>query len=108
MNGSQKKIIERLMKGKKPTLVFYPTQLNGDNTCDFDVKFSVMYVKDVVRYILTQNEQGVIAIRSRGVTSEYAYLKTDLGGTIPFELMEKKVKKITAHGGWGKMNYLIQ
>ena len=108
-NNYQKEVekaFERLSKGKKPALVFSPVGDAKDGICEFSIRCNVTYVKEVVGYILTQNEYGHIRIRSHGKTHEFEY-ERDRVQPIPIDLMEKKVKQISSEGGWSRMDYLI-
>ena len=98
LNLECERALKRMAEGKKPVLVFSPISSKEDGICEFQVTCNVTYVKQVVAYILTQNEYGHIRIRSHGKTHEFEY-ERDRVQTSPLDLMEKKVKQISAEGG---------
>ena len=75
----------------------------GDCTAPYDVTLDHDYTFDeLVNEILLRNEWGYINFG--GYRFEYRYNKCD---NIPENLLTIPVKKVTASGGWSRMDYYI-
>lgn len=76
----------------------------GDETAPYDVTISQPCTfEELVKEILTRREWGYITYGHHKI--EYEYDKCD---PIPPELENAPIpRKIFAHGGWGRMDYVI-
>lgn len=95
----------RLLKFIRTSKIFgdesstYDVQINKDNTT----------VKDIIEYILSQNDEwGFIYINnflsSKRIEYKYGVIISD---NIPSEDKNKIVKIMDASGGWSRMDYRI-
>lgn len=83
----------------------------GDCTAPYDVELYKEYtVDEFVHAVLTRKEWGYIGIYCQSKIfgepkCEYSYDK--LLYNLPDDVLNKKVIKVKAHGGWSRMDYLL-
>lgn len=86
-------------------------KVRGDCTAPYDVELDKEYtVNEFVQTVLTRKEWGYIGIYCHGTffgepKCEYKYDK--LLYTLPDNVLNKKVIKVKADGGWSRMDYLL-
>ena len=84
------------------------TSTGGDCTCGYNVILDREYtVEDFVNTILTEknNEWGNIDIYNYRCEYNNGKLITK---TFPEEYLQKKVTKVSASGGWTRMDYVLK
>jgi len=89
------------------------TPMSGDCTCGYIVDLHNDYtVNEFIQEVLTEHkkEWGCFRInegvhRNRGIRW-YRYGRLE-SGMIPEELLDMKIEKVTARGGWSAMDYTI-
>lgn len=78
----------------------------GDCTAPYDVVFrNECTVREFINEVLQKHEWGFIRI-SDGPGIEYKYDKITYGGFGP-NILDSKINKATAHGGWTRMDYVL-
>jgi len=83
----------------------------GDCTAPYNVELDKAYtVSEFVDAVLTNKEWGYIGIYCKGKTfgepkCEYRY--DELLYALPDNVLNKKVVKVEADGGWSRMDYLL-
>lgn len=90
------------------------TNTSRDCTASFTVTLDKEYtVESFINEALTRNEWGCIGIYNEGQawfdsgTPNCEYRKNELLTEMQPEVLNLKVQKVTAIGGYGKMDYLI-
>lgn len=91
------------------------TEMYSDCSTYYDVVFEKnATVKDLLNYVLKNPQHGVFKIVKEitcfpNVISkcEFHYGKIT-NGQIPTSILNKKIKKARANGGWGRMDYEIE
>lgn len=82
----------------------------GDETSDYDVIVNKpeATVQDLIEHCLSSGEWGYIEIGQHQL--EYYDAKpihTIKYDDIPEKIKQKKIKKVTASGGWSRMDYYV-
>lgn len=83
----------------------------GDCTAPYHVELDKVYtVDEFVHTVLTRKEWGYIGIYCKGTIfgepkCEYRYDK--LLYALPDDVLDKKIVKAEADGGWSRMDYLL-
>ena len=86
-------------------------KVRGDCTAPYNVELDRAYtVNEFVNTVLTRKEWGYIGIHCDGTffgepKCEYKYDK--LMYTLPDNVMNRRVVKAEADGGWSRMDYLL-
>ena len=84
----------------------------GDATSVYEVSFSEgMTISDFLNIVITQKskEWGNISLSSKAILIDYKYGHyTIRDDKLYNKFKDKKIKKITAHGGWSSMDYIIE
>lgn len=86
------------------------TPVGSDCTCDYNVILDDEYtVYEFIEIILREhnNEWGFISNYSESQQCEYKYGEI-LRNTFTQETLHKKITKVSASGGWTRMDYIIK
>ena len=92
---------------------FQKTPVASDCTAGFDVYLDKEYtVGEFIEAVLQQNprEWGVFALFKEAYTYDNRcvwYRDGSLHGSFPNDILERRVKKVDANGGWSMMDYRI-
>jgi hypothetical protein len=86
-------------------------QVRGDCTAPYDVELDKEYtVSEFVNTVLTRKEWGYIGIYCKGEIfgkPKCEYRGDKLLYALPDNVLNKKVIKVKADGGWSRMDYLL-
>lgn len=83
------------------------TPVGGDETAGYDVILDKEYnVDDFVKTVVgIKSEWGYISVKNN---SRCEYKWGVILSNLDIELMGKKIKKVSASGGWSRMDYEIE
>lgn len=83
------------------------TSIGGDETAGYDVILDKEYsVSDFIKTVVDiKSEWGYISIKNNGCC-EYKW--GVLLSNLDIKLLDKKIKKVSASGGWSRMDYNIE
>lgn len=91
------------------------TKTFGDATAGYAVELTKEYnVQDFINEVLTRGEWGSIGIYNDGQawfdkgSPNCEYSRGELISEMPKEILNRKIKSVTAGGGWSNMDYLIK
>lgn len=85
----------------------------GDCTAPYNVKFyEKCTVRDFISEVLARKEWGSIGIWNPEENPFFGspaitYRQDVLHGDFPDEIMDKRIKSATSHGGWSRMDYIL-
>ena len=86
-------------------------EMGGDCTAPYEVELDKEYtVNEFVQAVLTKREWGYIGIDCRGEIfgrPKCEYRDDKLLYSLPDNVLNKKVIKVKASGGWSRMDYLL-
>lgn len=83
------------------------TCIGGDETAGYDVILDKEYsVSDFIKTVVgIKSEWGYISVKNNG-RCEYKW--GDFLSNLDIKLLDKKIKKVSASGGWSRMDYEIE
>lgn len=91
------------------------TPTGGDCTAGYAVTLDKEYtVRELINEVLTRKEWGYIGIHNDGQawfergTPNCKYKQDKLLTDMPPEVLNMKIKSVTARGGWSRMDYVIK
>ena len=91
------------------------TPTGGDCTAGYAVTLDKEYtVEELINEVLTYNEWGYIGIYNEGQawfergTPNCEYRQDKLVTEMQPEALHRKIKSVTASGGWSRMDYVIK
>ena len=91
------------------------TRTFGDCTAGYAVTMDKEYtVEEFISEVLTRNEWGCICIYNEGQawlesgTPNCEYKQDKLVTEMQKEVLQRKIKSVTASGGWSRMDYVIK
>lgn len=82
----------------------------SDCTAPYEVTNFPVIVSDFVNEVLTdrKGEWGKIYIEDFFTGDNYEYRYGELKNSIPPNILESKIKSISAYGGWTNMDYILK
>lgn len=89
---------------------------NGDATANYDITLDREYtVQEFIITVLANRprEWGYIGIRSNSIDGQFLgdprmeYRRGTILSALPNDILSKKIKSVSASGGWSNMDYLL-
>lgn len=81
----------------------------GDCTSIYSVSLDREYtIREFIDEILTKNEWGFIYVNDiNNPSADCEYRQNVLISELPSDMLDYKIEKVTASGGWTRMDYTI-